>query len=164
MANRVRCAQRKIVTAMALVFGPLISLGPVAGGVVLLLKAPAALAIPASLLLLAWAVFAGHQLSLTYDWVELDGTMIRGQKFWSRCLVERRIDDVIQIVPLQAVLRDAVENQVIDILWGTTNRGYEIRFREGTRVLLIRGDMIAVDEFMAELWERMSVRWNQVSA
>ena len=128
------------------------------------MNAPTALAVPAALLLLAGAVFVGHQLSLTYSWVELDGAVVRGRKFWSRRLVEQRVEDVDHVVPLYAVARHAAENQIIEALWGTTNRGYEIRFRDGPKVVLIRGDMIDVDGFIAALRDRIGVRWAQVSA
>lgn len=33
----------------------------------------------------------------------------------------------------------------------TSNRGYELRFRDGTKLGLVRGDMAGLDEFLGAL-------------
>jgi hypothetical protein len=44
---------------------------------------------------------------------------------------------------------------VLDALMRTSNRGYELRFRDGTRIGLVRGDMAGLDEFLVALADQL---------
>lgn len=151
----IRCRHRIAVSVMALIFAPLIILGLVGLSLFLLVNVAVQSSIPISIFLLISAYFFAQQLSHTYDWVEIEGELIRGRKFWSRRLIERPLNQIIQVVPMRAIFSDALENQVIDRLYKTSNRGYEIRCADGTKFVLIRGDMWGIDEFMNELAKSM---------
>lgn len=145
------CHHRIAIKIIALIFAPLIILGLIGISRFLLVNVAIGWSIPVSILLVMLAYFFAQQLSHTYDWVEIEGDIIRGRKFWSRRLIERPLNQIIQVVPLGAIASDALENQVIDRLFKTKNRGYEIRCADGTKFTLIRGDMWGIDEFMIEL-------------
>ncbi|MCX7666178.1 MAG: hypothetical protein N2112_11595 [Gemmataceae bacterium] len=151
----IHCQHRIAVSVMALIIAPLIILGLVGLSLWLLVNVAVQWSIPISIVLVTGAYFFAQQLSHTYDWVEIEGDMIRGRKFWSRRLIERPLNQIIQVIPLKAIDSDSLENQVIDRLYKTTNRGYEIRFADGTKFFLIRGDMWGIDEFMNELAKSM---------
>jgi hypothetical protein len=41
-----------------------------------------------------------------------------------------------------------LENALADRMTGTSNRGYELRFRDGTKLGLVRGDVRGLDAFL----------------
>jgi hypothetical protein len=45
----------------------------------------------------------------------------------------------------------------------TSNRGYLLRFRDGSKVALIRGDMAGLDEFMVALAGLLGERWEALT-
>lgn len=151
----VRSVRRRIVTLVALLFGPLFMLGPVAIGVVLLYAVGFSLN-SQSVLVLCFSVggsafFAYHMLQ-NYHWVEFDGEVIRGRRFWTRQYVEHRISNATQLLPLKGLAASPV-NTVIDSILGPV-RGVEIRFQHGPRVALIRHDMTNVDQLIKAVIDR----------
>jgi len=136
-----------VVTVAALIFGPVLMIGPLAGAVVLVVCAPVALTTVAGAIMIAGAspLIAYHMLQ-NYHWVEFDGDLIRGRRFWTRQLIEYRTEDVVNIRALGATNR-FVTNLVIDEVLGPV-RGYEICFRSGPSIGLIRHDMTGVDELV----------------
>jgi hypothetical protein len=163
----LRCKQRLAATIPALIFGPMFMVGPVVLGLVFFvlaafgndIKSVVLFALGGLLAFGASAFFAYHMLQ-NYHWVELDGGILRGQKFWTRRLVEQRVDDITEILPLQALAKHHTVNVLIDGITGTSNRGYEIRFRSGPKLTVIRWDMTDVDGFI----EAVRNRWQTVSA
>lgn len=157
----LRSQQRLIVTIVALIFGPLFMGGPLLLAVALLVFAPAYVGIPVALLLAGASCFFAYHMGQNYHWVELDGDVIRGRKFWTRRLVEQRLEDVTEILPLQAVAQHEAVNVVIDGITGAPNRGYEIRFTHGPRIGLIRWDMTDVDGFVLAVCRRLGAGADQ---
>jgi hypothetical protein len=156
-STRIRSRQRAVVTIAALIFGPLFMLGPIALGI--------GVAIGTGLSPLSWLVlaltltataFIAYHMLQSYQWVELDGDVIRGRRFWTRQYVERNIRDIDQILPLAAVVKSA-GTMLADRIIGT-HRGYEIRFKDGgRRIALIRGDMTNVQELADALSARLAI-------
>ena len=50
------------------------------------------------------------------------------------------------------------EGAVLDAMMGTSNRGYELRFRDGSKLGLVRGDMAGLDEFLKVLAAEIAAR------
>jgi hypothetical protein len=57
-----------------------------------------------------------------------------------------------------------LENAVTDSLMKTSNRGDELRFQDGLKMGLVRGDMAGLDEFMDALSDQLGKRCGQVVA
>lgn len=98
----------------------------------------------------AGSVFITFHMLQNYEWVELDGELIRGRRFWTRELVEHRIDHITEIVPLGAAIKD-VKSKITDYFIGSV-RGYAIHFKDTHQTIgLIRHDMANVDALIAAL-------------
>jgi hypothetical protein len=98
----------------------------------------------------ASAFFAYH-MTQNYQWVEFDGTNIRGRRFWTRRLVENTLADVRETRVLGAVAHNTVTT-FTDKLFGPV-RGYEICFYHGPSIAVIRLDMRNAEQ-LAEAVER----------
>ena len=150
MTTPVRCSQRLGVTIAALIFGPVFMVGPL--GFCAWFVASGHLEWSTALLpvlaLSASAFFAYH-MTQNYHWVELDGGVVRGRKFWTRRLVAQPVSELEAIIPLGAVVR-SVETVITDKLLGQV-RGYELRFKRGPKIFLVRHDMKCADEFVTVL-------------
>jgi hypothetical protein len=150
----VRSEQRLVVSIVAVILGPLFVLGPTGLGVAFVIVTAASFG---SLLVLPFGMvlsfFAAYHMLRSYHWVELDAGVIRGVKFWTRKYIERKIEDVSQIVPLHPIDRSPVSS-IINKLLGRV-RGYEVHFTNGaTRITLVRHDMTNVDFLIGELLKR----------
>ena len=88
-----------------------------------------------------------------FQWVELEGDIIRGRKFWTRRLIERQIQDIEEILPMGGI-RKSVVTAAVDSVLGSI-RGYEIRFDEGPSFFLMRTDMTDVDGFIRTLERKL---------
>jgi hypothetical protein len=164
-ATYVRSAQRLAITIIALVMGPMFVLGPWAGGIAALVFAPPLIGIPVGLLLMGLGGLFAWLMSENFAWVEIDGPVIRGRRFWTRILVEQRVEDITQIKPLFSAmggLSGLATDALLDAMLGTNNRGYMIQFRTGPRITLIRADMTNVDPFLVALHQQLGPRWNEV--
>ncbi|MDY3562638.1 hypothetical protein R5W23_004104 [Gemmata sp. JC673] len=53
--------------------------------------------------------------------------------------------------PLNSTYMGPMENALADLMMGTSNRGYELRLRDGSKLGLVRGDMKGLDEFLTVL-------------
>ena len=151
---RIRSEQRLVVTVVALILGPVFMIGPTALGVALAFGTDfcvlSLLLLPASV---AGSVFIAYHMFQNYQWVGLDGDVIRGRRFWTRQYVERRTDQISDIVPLGHAV-NTIENVIADKLLGSVH-GYEIRFKDGGRkIALVRHDMANVDALIEELADR----------
>src|SRR5207302_6136338 len=85
------------------------------------------------------AVAAVYQASNYYQWIELDGHVLRGRKLWSRKIVEYAVADIADI--------SKVSN-----LWPSA--GCVLRFRDGMRLKLGCKVMKDLDDFIEVLCER----------
>jgi hypothetical protein len=156
VTGTIRSEQRAIVTVVALVLGPLCMAGPAVVGIGYAISTAFS---PRSFTWLPIAagasIFFSYHMLQNYQWVELDGEMIRGRRFWTRRYVERRIGEIREVVPLVNPAKTATV-LIMDRLLGP-NRGYEIRFEPGTpRIALVRGDMTNVQQLIDALLVRLS--------
>jgi hypothetical protein len=103
-------------------------------------------------------------MSSSYHYVELGGGVIRGRKLLTRGVVERPVDEIVRVTPLHSKGMGPLQNAVMDALLKTPNRGYELRFQDGLRMGLVRGDMAGLDAFMEALRDQLGERWEQVAA
>jgi hypothetical protein len=139
----IRCSQRPWVAVAMLAFGPIFIVGPTAAAVAALVSwgvgAPGHAAPPyAALLLLVMAGLFGSQFHGAWSWVELDGTTLRAQRFWTRAFHECSVAEIVD-VRVVGWLRD---------------EGYGIRCSNGLTVRLLRRHMGAVDLLANELQRR----------
>jgi hypothetical protein len=105
----------------------------------------------AAIVLYCASVFFAYHMTQNYQWVEFDGTNIRGRRFWTRRLVENALADVQEIRVLGAVVRNTVTS-ITDKLIGPA-RGYEICSYHGPSIAVIRLDMTNAEQ-LAEAVER----------
>lgn len=148
MPETIRTQQLLVVTIAALIFGPIFMLGPVIGGICLLVFAKLSLLTVSGALLLCFAGgFIAYHMTQNFQWVEFDGTHIRGKRFWTQRMVENTLDDVRDIRVLGAVVKNTVTTITDEILGSV--RGWEIRFHNGPTIPIVRHDMKNADEFIA---------------
>lgn len=93
----------------------------------------------------------GYAMSSSLQWVELDGGVIRARRLLTRRLVEHPVADVVDARPLHSQAVGPLENALMDALLKTTNRGYESRFKDGSKLGLVRGEMAGLDGFLGVL-------------
>ncbi len=149
---------------MAVVFILLFIVLPLGIAVTVLLLAPPAVGIWVFLGVTAFCAFLVWAMSSSYHWIEIRGDVLRGRKLLSRRMVVRRVDDLVRILPLHSKLMGELENLVLDAFLKTSNRGYELRFCDGSKIGLVRGDMAGLDDFMVALADRLGDRWKAVTA
>ena len=68
------------------------------------------------------------------------------------------VSDIVGIKPLNSNMMGPLENALADMMMGTSNRGYELRFRDGSKLGLVRGDMKGLDEFLLVLAAEIAAR------
>lgn len=151
----VRSQQYLLVTIAALIFGPIFMIGPLALGILAaILMSFSLLGMAILIATLAASTFIAYHMLQNYHWVELDGNILRGRRFWTRQIVERSVDEIAGIVPLRAMANTA-GTAVADHILGP-NRGYEFRFKNVRSTIgLVRGDMSNIDELTAAVLEKM---------
>jgi hypothetical protein len=163
LMDPVRINLRLPFVIMAFVSFALFLGGPLVIAVTVLALAPLHISVWVALGCVVFTALLGYAMSSSYQWIELDGGMIRGRKMLTRRLVEKPVREIRQIVPLVSHVR-GVANIAMDAILKTKNRGYLLRFRDGSKVGLVRGDMAGIDEFMEALRERLGERWSQVTS
>jgi hypothetical protein len=160
----MRCEQRTAAAVGMIILVPLFVGGALVAAVCFAIFTSWNIGVPACIGLLMFAVFVGYHASQNYSWVELENGTIRGQKFWSRRLVEQPVSELTRILTAHKVAGSVGESA--DVLRDGAAalqvgcRGYEFQFREGPKITVGRGDMINVDEFVRAVWQT----WQQVSA
>ncbi|HBI41864.1 MAG TPA: hypothetical protein DDY78_03280 [Planctomycetales bacterium] len=157
MTERIRSDQRLAVTIAALIFGPLFMLGPVAGGICILVLARLSVeTVLFAIGLCCLSAFLTYHMTQNYQWVEFDGIHIRGRRFWTRRLVENTLADVQEIRVLGALARNKVTS-VTDAIIGPV-RGWEICFRHGPSIAVIRLDMKNAEQLAATVERALQQR------
>jgi hypothetical protein len=101
---------------------------------------------------MAWA------MSSSVQWVELDDGVLRARRLLTRKIVTHRVSDIVAVKPLHSTSMGPLENALADLMMGTSNRGYELRFRDGSKLGLVRGDMRGLDEFLKALAAEIAER------
>ncbi len=159
----MRITLRLPFVIMAVVFVLLFVGLPLAIGVAVLVLAPLDVGLGVMLGVSAFSALLFWAMSSSYQWIEIEGDVIRGRKLLTRRLVERRVDDIVRIQPLHSQLMGELENLVMDALMKTSNRGYVLRFRDGSKMGLVRGDMAGLDDFMVALADLLGERWKALT-
>jgi hypothetical protein len=137
--------------------------GPLAVAVAVLALAPFPVSVWVALGCAAFVAALGYAMSSSYQWVEISAGVIRGKRLLTRGIVERPVGEIVRITPLHSQLMDPLANAVLDAAMKTSNRGYELRFQDGSKMGLVRGDMAGLDEFMKALREQLGERWETVT-
>ncbi len=157
MAERIRSDQRLAATIAALIFGPLFMLGPVVGGIWILVRlGPDVLTVLGALVLCFAGVYLAYHATQNYQWVDFDGIRIRGRTFWTRRLVENTLEEVRDIRVLGATARGTVTS-VTDAVLGPV-RGWEIRFHHGPSIFLVRFDMKNAEQLVGAVEHALARR------
>ncbi len=131
---------------------------PMGVAVAVLLLAPLSVGVWLALCCLGFVAALGYALSSSYQWVELQSDVIRGRKLLTWRFVEGPVADVVRVTPLHSAAMGPLANAALE----TSDRGYELRFRDGLKMGLLRGDMAGRDPFTAVLRERLGERWAAV--
>src|SRR5207244_11777203 len=100
---------------------------------------------------------SGRVMARSVHWVELDGDVIRERRLLTRRVVEHRVEEVVDARPIHTDFLGKTQNAVLDFLLDTSNRGYQLFFRDGSRLALIRVDMSGIDPFLGALAARLKV-------
>jgi hypothetical protein len=132
--------------------------GPLAVAVLAAIFAPPDVSMylaPGAVLFFAVMTWA---MSSSVQWVELDDGVIRARRLLTRRLVVHRVSDIVAVKPLNSNAMGSLENALADAFMGTSNRGYELRFRDGSKLGLVRGDMAGLDEFLKVLAAEIAAR------
>jgi hypothetical protein len=122
----VRSHLRLAAKIPALVIGPSIWLGLLAGGILVAWKAPtlgSRLTIP--LVMWGGGAFLMYHMIHTFDWVEFDGEVLRARHLYTRRLWVCRVEDIEEVRPAYGAVKGAA-NALMDRIIGPV-RGYEIR-------------------------------------
>lgn len=140
MTEVIRSDQRLAATIPAVIFGPIFMLGPVIGAFFILFKAQLGfVSIVSAVALCGASAFITYHMTQNFQWVEFDGTNIRGRRFWTRRLVENSLENIRDIRVLGAVVKNTVTRGT-DAILGEV-RGWEIRFQNGPSIALVKYDM-----------------------
>ena len=149
---------RPVFIVMAVGCSTLFLLGPVIVAVLIAVFAPLDVSIFLAPGAIAFAVIMAWAMSSSVQWVELDGGAIRARKLLTRRIVTHNVSDIVGIKPLNSNMMGPLENALADMMMGTSNRGYELRFRDGSKLGLVRGDMKGLDEFLLVLAAEIAAR------
>jgi hypothetical protein len=158
----VRIRLRLPFVIMAVVCFALFLGGPLAIAVAVLLLAPAHVSVWVAPGCVAIVAALGYAMSSSYQWVEIAGGVIRGKKLLTRSVVERPLREIVRISPLNSRAMGPLENAIMDAAMKTSNRGYELRFQDGLKMGLVRGDVAGLDAFMRTLREQLGEQWELV--
>jgi hypothetical protein len=154
----VRTRLRAVILIMVLLATGFIGCVAV-GGVAIMIKAPSGTGLPLlGLALLAGSLVLGYLMSRTNHWVEIEGETIRERRLFTGSIFERTLAEITQIVPLVSGV-GGFTGAAMDAILRTPNRGFLIRFQEGRRIALIRGDVKGLDSFMTTLRDRLEPSW-----
>jgi len=151
-----RVRLRPALVVLAVGFSAIFLGGPLAAAVLVLIFAPLSVSVWVALGAVAFVGLLGYAMSSSVQWVELDGGVLRWRGLLTRRVREKPVGELVDARPLHSKLMGPLENAVLDALLKTSNRGYELRFRDGTKVGLVRGDMAGLDEFLGALAARIA--------
>jgi hypothetical protein len=126
---------------------------PILFAAVALVLAPVKVSIPMTLFAIVFVSVLGYAMSSSYQWVELNDGVIRGQKLLTRTVIERPLSDLVDAAALNSKAMGHLENALMDAVLKTSNRGYELRFRDGAKIGLVRADMAGFEEFLGAVAE-----------
>lgn len=156
MADPIPCVRlRPVIFGVAVTISLLLLVGPFAAAAYVFTIAPVGLGVVALVGAVAVAGLCGRLLARSVHWVELDGDVIRERRFLTRRIIEHRVADIVDAKPIHTDFLGKTQNAVLDFLLDTSNRGYQLFFRDGSRLALIRADMSGLDPFLGALAEQL---------
>ncbi len=129
----MRCKSRLYTVLLNLIVSPVIVLGPFIMVVYSYINNGLSGSMIKWLLLCLVSTFIGFNMIQNYHWVEIRGSNVVVQKFWTRRIIEHSIKDIDNI------------------------KGYKISFSNGDVITLIKYDMTNVDSFIALLREQIEL-------
>lgn len=153
---RRRVRLRPVFVVMAMGCMTLFLVLPLVVAAVVLVVARPGVSVWVALGSVAFVAVIGYSMSSSVQWVELDGGVIRWRGLLTRRVREQPVSELVVALPLHSNLMGPLENAVLDAMMKTSNRGFELRFRDGTRLGLVRGDMAGLDEFLGELAKELA--------
>lgn len=124
---------------------------PLVVAVVVLVFAPLNVSVWVAGAAVAFVAVIGYAMSSSVQWVELDGGVLRWRGLLTRRVREKPVSELVDALPLNSKGMGPLENAILDAMMKTSNRGYELRFRDGTKLGLVRGDMAGLDDFLDAL-------------
>jgi hypothetical protein len=149
---------RPVFIVMALGFSGLFLLGPLVTAVLVAVYTPPEVSMILVPGIFGFVALLAWKMSSSLQWVELHDGVLRARRLLTRKIVTYRVSDIVAIKPLNSTYMGPMENALADLMMGTSNRGYEFRFRDSSKLSLVRGDMKDLDEFLkvlaAEIAER----------
>jgi hypothetical protein len=151
-----RVRLRPVFVVMAAGCMTLFLVVPLVAAALVLVFAPPTIAVWVALGAVAFVLVIGYAMSSSVQWVELDGDTLRWRGLLTRRVREKPVSELVDALPLNSNLMGPLENAILDAMMKTSNRGYELRFRDGTKLGLVRGDMAGLDEFLGALAEEMA--------
>src|SRR5262245_43617959 len=95
-----RVRLRPFLVAFAVACFALFLAGPLAIAAAVLALAPAEVGAPVALGAVVFVLVLGYAMSSSFQWVELDGRVIRGKRLLTRRVVEYRVSDIVGAEPL----------------------------------------------------------------
>jgi hypothetical protein len=153
---------RPVFVVMAAGCVALFLLGPLAAAVLVVVCAPADVSMYLAPGLVGFMVIMAWAMSSSVQWIELNDGVLRARRLLTRRVLEQRVSDIVAVKPLRSTYMGPMENALADLMMGTSNRGYELRFRDGSKLGLVRGDLLGLDEFLQVLAEQIAQRCDTV--
>jgi hypothetical protein len=129
---------------------------PLVAAGVCLVFAPVGVSVWVALGAVAFVAVIGYAMSSSVQWVELDGGVLRWRGLLTRRVREKPVSELVDALPLNSKAMGPLENAILDAMMKTSNRGYELRFRDGTKLGLVRGDMAGLDDFLDALGKELA--------
>jgi hypothetical protein len=124
---------------------------PLVVAVVVLVFAPLNVSAWVACAAVAFVAVIGYAMSSSVQWVELDDGVLRWRGLLTRRVREKPVSELVDALALNSKAMGPLENAILDAMMKTSNRGYELRFRDGTKLGLVRGDMAGLDDFLDAL-------------
>lgn len=125
---------RPVFVVVALACSALFLVGPLASAVLVAVFAPAnvsAYLVPG---MIGFAAVMAWAMASSVQWVELDDGVRRARRLLTRALVTHRVSDIVAVKPLHSTYMGPLENALADLMMGTSNRGYELRFSSSSEI------------------------------
>jgi hypothetical protein len=150
MANL--CVKLRPITLTIAVTGFLtFVVAPLAVAVGFLILAPWDVSIPVTLGLVVLVALLGHSMLSSIHWVELDGSIIRGRRLFTRRLIELRVCDIVEAHGSRTQPVGPLEDAVLDFMLQTRDPGFVLVFRDGTKIPFVKADMTGLAAFFGQL-------------
>lgn len=147
MTDFIRCERQRVGKFAAI--GLFFVLVPAVGGIAILILLPPGMITwtGATVCLLIAFIFAYPTLRM-FQWVETDGRLIRGKRFWTRLTVVRSINELAE---MQVGLGQLADQGRDPALGSIRAFNYQLFFRDRTFVYLSCFDMVNLEPFIERL-------------